>query len=74
MQVRFNVDAYHQRSQVETVVSIDQAPIGKSCAGTLNTTATPGTPLDGADNVMIFRRIEVFYRAGQNYLLVGRGG
>jgi hypothetical protein len=70
MQVRFNADAYRQRAQVETVMSMIKRRQGSHVRGvTYHSQCRDLRLMALTHNVMILWRIEGFYRAGREVLL-----
>lgn len=70
MQTRFDVEAYHDRPQVETVISMIKRRQGAHVRGVTYWSQCRDLRLKVlTHNVMILLRITLFYRAGQNYLM-----
>lgn len=71
MKVRFDRTAYRRRSQVETVISMIKRRQGAHVrARTYHNQCRELRLLVLTHNVMILVVVELFYRAGQNYLLI----
>lgn len=67
MQTRFNLDAYHQRAQVETVMSMIKRRQGAHVRGrTYHSQCRDLRLMALTHNVMILMWIKVFYRAGHH--------
>ena len=73
MQLRFNRDAYHDRCQVETVVSMLKRRQGSYTSGRSHHSRCRDLYLMVlTHNAMILVLLRVFYRAGQNYYFDGQ--
>ena len=68
MQTRFDVEAYHDRPQVGTVISMIKRRQGAHVRGINYWSQCRDLRLKVlTHNIMILLHIKVFYRAGQNY-------